>query len=336
MEAPAAQYVRTRDGYDIAYSVSGEGAPLVLLPKGLLDIRFAWHAIGPDLDALRKRFQLIQFDVRGRGLSSRGLHPDMKIEDVLFDLMAVVERLALNQFILLSDGAWGHLAIRYAARNPSRVRALILSNCAISRSAWSPSLFVGVAAENWDIFVRALLPHGVPPSEFQLWFDAFKQCATPEDWQVEQAVYVNSDVGEELPRIRVPTLVMHSQEMIFGPEHARSLAAGIPGARLALSDGAFSTREGSEGLAAIEGFLADIPGDPQPGRLQPAINLSRRQVEVLKLIAQGKTNREIAEELVLSERTVQRHIADLYLKIDVRNRAEAVGFARDHIIEAPA
>ncbi|HLG10686.1 MAG TPA: helix-turn-helix transcriptional regulator [Dehalococcoidia bacterium] len=40
--------------------------------------------------------------------------------------------------------------------------------------------------------------------------------------------------------------------------------------------------------------------------------------------------REIAEELVLSERTVQRHVADLYLKIDVRNRAEAVGYARDH------
>jgi len=55
--------------------------------------------------------------------------------------------------------------------------------------------------------------------------------------------------------------------------------------------------------------------------------LTERQVEVLRLIAQGKTNHEIAQELVLSERTVQRHIADIYLKIGARNRADATAFA---------
>ena len=54
--------------------------------------------------------------------------------------------------------------------------------------------------------------------------------------------------------------------------------------------------------------------------------LSDRKIEVLQLIVQGKTNREIADALVLSERTVQRHIADLYRAIDVRNRAEATAF----------
>ena len=55
--------------------------------------------------------------------------------------------------------------------------------------------------------------------------------------------------------------------------------------------------------------------------------LTEREVEVLRLLAQGKTNREIADELVLSQRTVQRHIANIYAKIDVRNRAEATTFA---------
>jgi DNA-binding NarL/FixJ family response regulator len=54
--------------------------------------------------------------------------------------------------------------------------------------------------------------------------------------------------------------------------------------------------------------------------------LSDRKIEVFRLIVQGKTNREIAAALVLSERTVQRHIADLYREIDVRNRAEATAF----------
>ena len=62
-----------------------------------------------------------------------------------------------------------------------------------------------------------------------------------------------------------------------------------------------------------------------PGGLTP------REVEVLEHLAQGKTNREIARELVLSERTVQRHISNIYAKIQVRNRAEATTFALRHL-----
>jgi DNA-binding CsgD family transcriptional regulator len=56
-------------------------------------------------------------------------------------------------------------------------------------------------------------------------------------------------------------------------------------------------------------------------------NLTERQTEVLLLIAQGKTNREIARQLVLSDRTVQRHVSDIYDRIGARNRAEATAFA---------
>ena len=55
--------------------------------------------------------------------------------------------------------------------------------------------------------------------------------------------------------------------------------------------------------------------------------LTAREVEVLRLIAHGKSTREIANELVLSARTVQRHISNLYAKINVRNRVEATAFA---------
>jgi DNA-binding NarL/FixJ family response regulator len=54
--------------------------------------------------------------------------------------------------------------------------------------------------------------------------------------------------------------------------------------------------------------------------------LTERQVQVLRLIGKGKTNREIAKELELSDRTVQRHIADIYAKICARNRVEATVF----------
>ena len=59
--------------------------------------------------------------------------------------------------------------------------------------------------------------------------------------------------------------------------------------------------------------------------------LTERQWEVLRLLSQGKSNREIAQSLVLSERTVQRHIADIYVKIDARNRSEATAFAMSQL-----
>jgi DNA-binding NarL/FixJ family response regulator len=48
---------------------------------------------------------------------------------------------------------------------------------------------------------------------------------------------------------------------------------------------------------------------------------------VLRLIAAGRTNKEIAARLVLSERTIARHITNLYAKIDVRSKAEAAAYA---------
>jgi len=57
--------------------------------------------------------------------------------------------------------------------------------------------------------------------------------------------------------------------------------------------------------------------------------LTSRQVEILRLVAQGKSSREIAEELVLSIRTVERHIANIYLKTGTHNRVQVAAYARD-------
>jgi DNA-binding NarL/FixJ family response regulator len=58
--------------------------------------------------------------------------------------------------------------------------------------------------------------------------------------------------------------------------------------------------------------------------------LSEREVDVLKLIAGGKSNREIAEQLFLSARTVERHIANIYGKIEVHSRTQATAYAFAH------
>jgi DNA-binding CsgD family transcriptional regulator len=55
--------------------------------------------------------------------------------------------------------------------------------------------------------------------------------------------------------------------------------------------------------------------------------LTHREVEVLRLVASGKSSAEIAEELVLSRRTVERHISNIYSKTDSHNRSEVTAFA---------
>jgi len=60
--------------------------------------------------------------------------------------------------------------------------------------------------------------------------------------------------------------------------------------------------------------------------------LTEREGEVLKLIAAGRSNREIAGELVVSIRTVERHITNIYAKIGARGKADATAYALRHAL----
>ena len=61
-----------------------------------------------------------------------------------------------------------------------------------------------------------------------------------------------------------------------------------------------------------------------------AHGLTRREAQVLQLVAEGRTNHMIATELVLSERTVQRHVSNIFAKLGVRSRTQAATFALEH------
>ena len=57
--------------------------------------------------------------------------------------------------------------------------------------------------------------------------------------------------------------------------------------------------------------------------------LSSRELEVLRLLAAGRSNQQIADELVISLNTVRRHVSNVFDKTGVANRTEAAGYARD-------
>jgi ATP/maltotriose-dependent transcriptional regulator MalT len=81
-------------------------------------------------------------------------------------------------------------------------------------------------------------------------------------------------------------------------------------------------------LVALGTHLEPILSAREERRLKQA-GLTRRQIEVLRKLAQGMTNRDIAEELVLSPRTVEMHVANVLNKLGCNNRAEAVGRAAE-------
>ena len=58
--------------------------------------------------------------------------------------------------------------------------------------------------------------------------------------------------------------------------------------------------------------------------------LTERELEVLRLVAAGRTNREIAAQLVISPHTVSRHLQNIFLKLDLSSRAAATAYAYEH------
>jgi len=136
----------------------------------------------------------------------------------------------------------------------------------------------------------------------------------------------------ENPDIAVLVITMFDDDTVF--------AAMRAGARGYLLKGA----EGEETLRAVRAvahgeaifsptiadrimhYFAHAPAQPS---LAAFPELTEREREVLTLIAQGLTNRAIAERLVLSEKTVRNHVSNIFGKLQVADRAEAIIRARD-------
>lgn len=105
--------------------------------------------------------------------------------------------------------------------------------------------------------------------------------------------------------------------------------------------GVFEKLGAARDLALLDEVVAAERAAPRsapptaPGRgAEPAPaggqRLSARELEVLRLLATGQTNREIAKALFLSEKTVDRHVSNIFTKLDVRTRAAATAYAYQH------
>jgi len=117
------------------------------------------------------------------------------------------------------------------------------------------------------------------------------------------------------------------------PYEAARVRARTADACRALGDHDCAALETQAARAVFERLGATVDLDrlsaPPEGRSLPA-GLSAREAEVLRLVAAGLTNRAIATALTISERTVDRHVSNIFIKLDVSTRAAATAFAYEH------
>ena len=161
------------------------------------------------------------------------------------------------------------------------------------------------------------------------WLDELQRRAVTADVAVSaRRQRGEADVSDLLGSVTAPTLVIHSlRDRMNDFAYARFLASHIPGARLVgLESDNHIVLEDEPAwpvfLREVTEFLAE-DSPPAGGGLRGV--LSPREIEVLTLAAAGRDNAEIAGELRLSVRTVERHLQNVYDKLDLHGKAARTG-----------
>lgn len=121
-------------------------------------------------------------------------------------------------------------------------------------------------------------------------------------------------------------------QQVGAPYLAARVRTAIAGALDAVGDhdGATLERDAAATVFRELGAAPDLARVTTAGPAKATFGLTPRELEVLKLVATGRTNRAISQELFLSEKTVDRHLSNIFAKLDVPSRAAATAFAFRH------
>ena len=344
------RYLGTPDGVRLAWAEAGAGPMLVKASNWLTHLEYEWQS--PVwrhwIRFFSDHFRFVRYDERGCGMTDWKTG-DLSLERWVEDLEAVVE--AANPpgpFALLGISQGGPICIAYAVKHPECVSHLILYG-AYARGAFRRGdadresfyrAMIDLIRLEWgsdnptyrQVFTSRFIPEGT--DEQVGWFNELcRKTLTPEIAAKLLESRGTLDVTSLLGEVPTPTLILHGRGDAVAPiTEGHILAAGIPGSQ-------FIELESKnhillENEPAWERFCHEVlefmglKGTTR-GEDDAFASLSSREREVLALMTEGLGNAQIAERLSISEKTVRNHVSNLFDKLGVWTRAQAIVFAHE-------
>jgi pimeloyl-ACP methyl ester carboxylesterase/DNA-binding CsgD family transcriptional regulator len=344
------RYLRTGDGVQLAWAEAGSGPVLIKAANWMTHLEYEWES--PVwrhwIHFFSDHFRFVRYDERGCGMTDWDV-ADHSFERWVDDLEAVVEAADPGeQFTLLGISQGAATCVAYAVKYPERVTHLVLyggyARGALRRGDREKErlyrAIVDLVGLGWgkdnpafrQVFTSRFIPGGT--EEQMGWFNELcRKTTSPETAARLLEARSRIDVLALLGKVRTPTLVLHSRDDDVIPiTEGHILAAGIPGAEFIELDS--KNHILLEGEPAWERFCEEVlefVGQKGSTRGEdPAFaSLSPREREVLALITEGLGNAEIGERLSISEKTVRNHVSNLFDKLGVWTRAQAIVFAHE-------
>ena len=343
-------YATSRDGTRLAWAESGAGPVLVKAANWLTHLEYEWESPVWKhwMQFFSAHFRFVRHDERGCGMSEWNDRP-LTVAEWTDDLETIIEAARPAEPVTLLGISQGGVAcITYAIRHPERVARLILyggyARGALRRGTPDKerayTAMVDLARAYWgndnptfrQVFTSRFIPGG--SAEQLQWFNelCLKTTSAEVAARLLEARAV-MDISASLADVRTPTLVMHARgDEVVPVAEGRLLASGIPGAHFVELDSRNHVLLEHE--PAWQRFQEEVLAFAQQDQPAPIDTvfaaLSAREREVLTLMTEGLGNAEIAGRLQISEKTVRNHASNIFDKLGVWSRAQAIVFARDH------
>jgi pimeloyl-ACP methyl ester carboxylesterase/DNA-binding CsgD family transcriptional regulator len=333
------------DGRRLAWATVGDGPPLLMGGWWMSHLELDWSQprFRAFVGALAEHRTVVRYDRPGTGLSADGYPPSVDLAHEVRALAAVADEIGVGPAAMFAGSAGSPIVAAYAADNPARVERLVFYGSYADGNgiadAASREAMVELVRAHWGLGSRVLSDLFMPTAtaaEREAFVRFQRESAEAETAaRLLDAVY-SFEVVDAVARIEAPTLVLHRRDDRAIPfALGQELAALVPGATfMALAGSDHLPWYGDSGALARAtlGFLG--VSDPSvalgsSGTQAPEVDhdLSDRELEVLRLVAVGLSDRQIADRLTLSPHTVHRHVANVRTKLRLPSRAAAAAQA---------
>lgn len=324
------EHLHLADGTVVSFAVTGSGPPLVLLPGWVSHLELGWAlpAERRFYEALSDGRTLIRYDRPGCGMSGPAPTGDL-VATELDVIPALLRETGVTTTDLLGTSLSAPLAVTWAAAEPATVGQLVLyGGWVTGEQVAGPEVREHVLAlvrRHWGLGSDLLTDIFAPGASVDVreGFSAHQRMsATAETAAHVLATGYRLDVSDLLAKVAAPTTVIHRRDDRAVPvAEGRRLAEGIRGARFVELPGRAHLPFVGDVDALIDAVRVGL-GQSTVRRRHGDPTLTPRQLEVAALVAQGCSNKQIAERLVITERSAESHVERIRDRLGFRSRAQ--------------